>query len=293
MSGDDERRSIEEVVTLYSVEPSLRDVYVEGPSDAAIVEWFLDRLKPKNPTRVYDSDAIDVPRELVEAKGMSVGAKGRLLTFALEIAGYLGDKADINTRVVIDTDWSHIDGSKLGLTFVLYTDATSMDLYILGPRSMTKALKLIFRTNDDPSELIRRIEPTLRALFITKAADSIAGLGLGDMEFSGCCSLEGDKVVLDVDEYRTRFLNRGARGAGRRRFLESVRLLELNPIQDIAMSADGEHLISLLAWIYRSRLPAALRNPQALKRALVACLEFDELREQELFVALEGFVVDS
>ena len=40
----DDRRSIEELITRYELEPSLKDIYVEGHSDKVIIEWFLQEM---------------------------------------------------------------------------------------------------------------------------------------------------------------------------------------------------------------------------------------------------------
>ena len=54
-----EQRTLEEILTLYNLEPSLADIYVEGDTDKAIISWFLSRLS-KSHVRVYTIDIIDI-----------------------------------------------------------------------------------------------------------------------------------------------------------------------------------------------------------------------------------------
>lgn len=42
-NGAPARRTIPELVARYILEPSLRDVYVEGSDDRALIKWFLEQ----------------------------------------------------------------------------------------------------------------------------------------------------------------------------------------------------------------------------------------------------------
>ena len=65
-----DRRTIAELVARYDLEPSLRDVFVEGPSDRTLVELALTFLGESNRIRAYEVDTVDLPAALVETRSL-------------------------------------------------------------------------------------------------------------------------------------------------------------------------------------------------------------------------------
>src|SRR5690349_4122089 len=85
MTSTVDRSTILELVTKYELEPTLRDVFVEGPSDKALIDVAMTTLDHARVVRTYEIDSIDVPGALVRAKNLKVGNKGRLVTLADEM----------------------------------------------------------------------------------------------------------------------------------------------------------------------------------------------------------------
>ena len=61
-----ERRKISEVVQLYRLEPTLRDIYVEGISDNLIIESFLEENNIMG-VSIYEIDKIDLPSKICQS----------------------------------------------------------------------------------------------------------------------------------------------------------------------------------------------------------------------------------
>ena len=61
---NDIRRTLDELVSRYKLEPSLCDIYVEGKTDKLFLEWFLNDRGIKD-FAVYDIDTIDLPTEIL------------------------------------------------------------------------------------------------------------------------------------------------------------------------------------------------------------------------------------
>ncbi len=59
---DNERRTLEELVTRYQLEPELRDIYVEGKTDKILLEWFLEQKGVEN-FAVYEIDTVEIPTQ--------------------------------------------------------------------------------------------------------------------------------------------------------------------------------------------------------------------------------------
>jgi len=80
-----ERRTIDELVTRYMLEPSLRDIYVEGDFDQDIAERCIRHTGQKDRI-VYHIETVDISRELLEAEGLTNGNKQRLIALARLLA---------------------------------------------------------------------------------------------------------------------------------------------------------------------------------------------------------------
>ena len=48
-----EKRKIGELITLYNLEPELRDVFVEGEDDVAMLRWYLNGKSLKNLSLIH------------------------------------------------------------------------------------------------------------------------------------------------------------------------------------------------------------------------------------------------
>ncbi len=99
------RRTIDELVARYELEPELRDIYVEGHLDRSIIDWFLSR-KNISDVKVYEIDTIEVPAELVEEKSVATGNKGRVIALCCELQDRI--RRTLSVMCVIDRDFDHI-----------------------------------------------------------------------------------------------------------------------------------------------------------------------------------------
>ena len=60
----DLKRTLDELNTLYELEPGICDVYVEGTTDKCFVDWYL-RRKGHESVTVYPIDVIEVPKDFL------------------------------------------------------------------------------------------------------------------------------------------------------------------------------------------------------------------------------------
>ena len=74
----DVRRTIEELAARYELEPTLRDVYVEGAFDATVIGWVLREARCHN-AAVYGIDTVNIPVAISSRYGLAEGSKGRIV----------------------------------------------------------------------------------------------------------------------------------------------------------------------------------------------------------------------
>jgi hypothetical protein len=75
--ADPYRRSISELITRYTFEPTLRDLYVEGERDRFMLGWMFQGVHCPN-VRVYGIETVDVPVALMTRLNVG-GNKGRIV----------------------------------------------------------------------------------------------------------------------------------------------------------------------------------------------------------------------
>ena len=116
--AEDDCRRIHELVTRYEYEPDLKDIYVEGSDDKAILEGILEEQGVAG-VSVFEISSVDVPSEPGEDNGCR--AKVVRLSEALANA-FQGNEPHV--VCVIDSDLDHATGAGGGNALLHKTDYT-------------------------------------------------------------------------------------------------------------------------------------------------------------------------
>ena len=137
----DIRKEIDELVALYSLEPQLLDVYVEGERDKILIDWFLDEQGIED-INVYSIDIINVPRELIKRYGLNTGSnRSRVIALSIELATSLPE--DLHILCVADRDHEDYLPSISINKYLEFTDYTSLDLYLFQKHTIQKFISLV------------------------------------------------------------------------------------------------------------------------------------------------------
>src|SRR5262245_25675672 len=120
-----ERRTISELTTLYELEPTVRDVYVEGPTDRAFVTAVLRRAGRDN-VQVREVDLVNVMADEVRALGLTIGSRQRVIALALLLERAAASDLSQQVVCVADADEEAGKAPVVVGVLLLYTDVTSM-----------------------------------------------------------------------------------------------------------------------------------------------------------------------
>ncbi len=157
MSSESLRR-LEELQVLYELEPSLRDIVVEGRSDAELVRWYLNQ-KGLRSVKVFPiDDRAVVERDVVLRAGGEVGPRGRVLGLAVAASDWR--LSDPSLTCVIDADWDCLDDVH-EIEGLLRTDYGSLDGYLFQERPLQKLLDLVIQRDVHAEEQIAALMPAL------------------------------------------------------------------------------------------------------------------------------------
>lgn len=273
-------------MALHRYEPTLRDIYVEGRSDARLIRWFL--AEQGLTAQVY---AIDDRVEFTDGERDSAwfdsGARGRVLSLATHATRSL-DPQNMGLTCVVDADFGRVVGPEpLGRTHLLLTDGAAMECYALSERPLTKLLRIGLGVDESISALdvLDALKPALLDLFAAKAV------------------LYAIDVKCVRDPVRMCSLRTGGSGADIKMVLS--RSLNTVPKNERIVSADdaagwactlratsgfhtnvgrGHDIAPLLA-AYLG-LSGPLAAPEAIEAAMLTSLEPTDLASEPMFVAL-------
>lgn len=76
---NDAARTLKELALRYEFEPELCDIYVEGPSDKALLESFFEDCG-RSDIAVYTIDSVNVPSTTVAKENLANNNRGRLIS---------------------------------------------------------------------------------------------------------------------------------------------------------------------------------------------------------------------
>ncbi len=268
---------------LYELEPQMRDVYVEGHFDVRVLNWvFKDTRLPK--TVVYEIDSIDIPARIVLDLGLEDNRRSRLIAFA-----QLADKWNITSNAitcVADSDFNCFQGVKYQHRCLLYTDYASMDGYLFDPRTLEKVVFSCGCDTFDLGTLWASMVEVLRTLFRVRFANSALGTGFAWMKCDRCLSLDGSRIILDVNEFLRRYLSKNSGLAKRAAFLERISGAPVPGLDDRRM-IHKEDFVDLVSWYIAKACSLQKHGLHNVVRVgLLSALSRDDVKECELFKRL-------
>ena len=288
-NDDANRRTIDELKMRYVLEPDLRDLYVEGPQDKGLLEWYLNQLGHSDIT-VIEINHVAIERELLNHHGLPGGNKNRLIALALELDKSFGNTIP-TVRCVVDADFDFILSPTSSAYHLLRTDYTSLDLYSFNETSLTKVIAVGLNIQGQNSELILcNLSPVLKDLFIIRAANTVLGWSMRWIRFTRHCRLGGDEIHFDRAQFVTNYLVNNGKGGRRDEFESECNRLTSAVPQDDRQCIRGDDFVELLGWYLHERFHWS--GYQSGRRStlpfLRTALETEQLSTERLFSTLDS-----
>ena len=169
-----DRRRIEEWAVLYELEPTLRDVFVEGPSDRAFISTVLAHCGLDS-VKVYEIDAVDVPSELLGRHGLRDGNRSRVIATAMELERTCTLVLTNRVCCVADADCEAGRTPEIRASLLLYTDYASMDLYAYSSTTLERYFQqVVLGMPFNADKVLEILEPVLREAALTLGAFAFA-----------------------------------------------------------------------------------------------------------------------
>ena len=282
------RRSIDDLLARYRLEPRLRDLYVEGVADRALYSWYLDGIGISS-VAVYPIEAVDVNSVALCLHGFDGGHRNRVLALALELDRGFSDVLS-GVRCIADSDYDFLVGRSCCSGHLLYTDYTSVELYAWDQSCLQKVFMLTFRGSQaDLLQFWNSASIVLREGFLLRAANNLLKWEMRLPRLISCCEVSGSTIKFDWADYLGRLLQSAGRWHDRERFVRVVERLRLKEVADVRQCMSGEDFLELLGWYCRKRWgwDGYRRDARSARALLFPSVELSALSSENLFMALQ------
>ena len=151
------RRTIDELTARYLLEPTLRDLFVEGSADVALFSWYFHALGLK--VSSYQIATVQVPSDILRI----AGNRGRVVALAESLERVLPPENQA-VRCVIDRDLDVIFKAIQESRLLWLTDYACIDSYVWTDSTIRKMFGLILRRNIG-DDLKKAMSKVLRLVF--------------------------------------------------------------------------------------------------------------------------------
>lgn len=282
------RRTIDELVARYMLEPQLRDLYVEGSTDKRLFEWFLKQFGCES-VAIFEISFVDIPDALTNRLDLQSRNRDRVVALAVELERALPREVPC-LLCIADSDFDFLLGGRRSSQYLRYTDYTSVDLYFCFEYVLEKCFMVgIGRLPCDASALLTNLAHVLQEVFCIRAANEKLGWGLRWIDFTPCCRIENVQVMFDRTRFITRYLSANSRLRDSGEFNVVCEQLRNVEVEDFRHRIHGHDYLQLVGW-YISRLIRRgghkYGDPMIVRAMIFSAIDVNLLAKEELFKEL-------
>jgi hypothetical protein len=283
------KRELDDLIFLYEYEPTLHDLYVEGPFDASIIRWFVAEVNSKN-INIYEIASVNIERE----KLIAVNKKDNNRDKLLYLAEYFHEKLPSSNQVtcIIDKDFDHIIYDYIEIPCLLYTDFTCMEIYFYDRIILEKFLCINCNKSDWPSQdILTALSKVLQKMYLYRMANETLKWNMSRLNNIVCITFDKWELNFNEDDYINRLLNKNNLLAKKDEFLSEVNKLEPLLLDDVRFQIHGHDYIKLLCWYLKKKgIDGDKVNEKNTGRQLALSSSFDYLLNFELFNKIRKIV---
>lgn len=285
------KRTLSELVFMYSVETELNDVYVEGITDKLV----LDRLMKKNNCNDFSIILIN-DINFSELYSTSPHIKKNNKLKAVELSIFLENEFANRlkkVKCVVDKDFDNYLNLLISNNYLLYTDFNSIEMYLFNENCINIFLKNILReTFPFPASVIlKEIESPLVDMYFLKLVIKQRG-EITDLDRIPDIkkSIKSDKLSGSLSYNLDSFLAKVLGNFGLRNLLDSyksdIEFEKSNGCNEVRNQIRGHDFVHVLFLYINSIKNNFGLTEETLERFLFQCIDFSELKKHNLFKSL-------
>lgn len=281
----DSKKNIDELIALYSLEPTLKDIYVEGTSDKELIEWVLSAHDLQG-VGIYLIDIVNVEENVLNHHGLDTGSnRSRVVALSAELAASLPQTCKV--VCIADRDYEDYLPSGINNYFLELTDYNSAELYLLHPSMLHKLFHLVLGGFPLSAEdVMTKAVPILEDLYVIRLANRTLEWRMKWVNFTKHVHFSKG-IFFDRDSFLKAYLLKNKKWSQRSTFETKIEELRTELKTDPRFRVRGHDLMELLHYtVKKLRKRRKFGDVWTFQGAFTGCLELDKLSKEGLFQRL-------
>ena len=239
------RRTIEELLARYELEPTLKDVFVEGYFDKDVLSCCF-RNNGQIDRAIYAIESVDVPPNLLHSFHLSDGNKQRVIALARTLAKELGD---CQYRCFVDRDLDHWFGPLESTPRLVWSEYCSIELYFFSDELLQQILIASAKCKIPTwVDYMDSLIVALRGLYLARLVDRELGFSLKWITADRCLSINGSRINFELSEFIHRVLLKNGKAGDEEQFIEAFVRWDNKLTGDCRNFIRGHDFVDLIAW---------------------------------------------
>lgn len=257
---------VDELRLRYELEPSLRDLFVEGAFDREVFAQLSARGKTDRIP--YEIDVVEISDEMLKNHGLTRGNKQSVIALARELATIEGA---CEYLCLVDRDLDHWFGKLEETSRLRWTSCTSLECYFLAsPIVRTLVVTVSKAKIVDWDRFYTSFLDVLGDMYALRIASRELEWNLKWVAFDKSFSMEEDSLSFDIETYVTKLLNGNSRAKDKVEFQSTWRRWRSTIGQVDGLSVRGHDFVDLMAWsIRKGKGLGNFADAEALERLLI------------------------
>lgn len=199
------RPTIEELISRYTLEPTLDDVFVEGAFDKNILD-VRARMQADRRITVYEIDSVDVPPEVLAKHGLTDGNKQRVIALGHELALETGD---CRYRCIVDKDLDEWLDRIRNVDRLSYTEYCDVEGYYLASPAFKHLVVIVAKAKVSNWEIfLSSLLKALNFFYSVRLCAAKREWIIDGVELRKSISVKGSEVLVEKDSYVLKVLNK-------------------------------------------------------------------------------------
>jgi hypothetical protein len=270
-----DRWTIADLIARYTLEPSIRDVFVEGTSDRVLLGRALAGLLSDVDYKVYEISTVDVPASQVLDLSLKIGNKGRVVALACAIERSHLPRMEESVVCLADVDLDRLRDRCKPSKVLVYTTHLSLDSLLVTENTVDRLFALAFQSELPAAVLFDQMLPVLHERVLQRAALDELEIDVSPPSIGKCCRYAQGVLSVDLDAFLTRHLDK-ASAAGRRPEVDAaVERYRVRAVHETLAHMDD--FLEIVHFCGGEIRPQATPGLQQLRRILPALVVDDDL----------------
>jgi len=276
------RKRIDELVARYSLEPKLKDVYVEGEIDKYILEWFLTTINRQD-INIYTIDTVEVSEDVLQLYGLGIGSnRSRVIALSAKLAIIL--PPEIHILCLADRDHEDYIPTNVNNSFLVFTDYNSIELYLLKPSTIRKLFYLVLGGFPlTVEQIFKQVLSILEEVYLFQLTNQALGWNMQWIDFTRFIKI-GSKISFDLKIFEKAYLIKNSRFPQLVFFNEKKEELRSLLKDEPGLRLGGHDLMELLYFLVKKlKKKRKFGDVATFAGSFMGCLEAQDIRKESLF----------